>query len=290
MKARMNGIWLAQPERGSRFAMELIAWITLNLGHAAGRVLLTPICLYFVLFSRTARSASRSYLARVLRRKAGFREVFRHYHTFAATVHDRVYLLSGRLDQFEIKVKGENALTVALSRGRGCVLLGSHLGSFDVLRALGARKYAISVVMHETGNVNLVLKRLNSQFEPRVIPPGKPETLLQVKECLERNEIVGMLGDRTFANGETSECNFLGSPARFPYGPFKVAAILNVPVVLFFGLYRGEQRYEVVFEPFADRIESGSLDSFIGRYVARLEHTAREAPYNWFNFYDFWDR
>jgi predicted LPLAT superfamily acyltransferase len=24
------------------------------------------------------------------------------------------------------------------------------------------------------------------------------------------------------------------------------------------------------------------------RYVERLEHYCRLAPYNWFNFYDFW--
>jgi predicted LPLAT superfamily acyltransferase len=23
-------------------------------------------------------------------------------------------------------------------------------------------------------------------------------------------------------------------------------------------------------------------------YVARIEHHCRNAPYNWFNFYDFW--
>ena len=30
------------------------------------------------------------------------------------------------------------------------------------------------------------------------------------------------------------------------------------------------------------------LDGMMRRYVARLEHYCREAPFNWFNFYDFW--
>jgi predicted LPLAT superfamily acyltransferase len=29
--------------------------------------------------------------------------------------------------------------------------------------------------------------------------------------------------------------------------------------------------------------------SWMQRYLARLEHYARLAPYNWFNFYSFWD-
>jgi hypothetical protein len=32
------------------------------------------------------------------------------------------------------------------------------------------------------------------------------------------------------------------------------------------------------------------LAAVIRRYAARLEHHARQAPYNWFNFYDFWER
>ena len=30
------------------------------------------------------------------------------------------------------------------------------------------------------------------------------------------------------------------------------------------------------------------LHAALERYVARLESLCREAPYNWFNFHDFW--
>ncbi|MDQ3960739.1 MAG: acyl-CoA synthetase, partial [Pseudomonadota bacterium] len=62
--------WLTQRERGSRFTMRLISWITLSLGYTAGRILLYPICLYFLIaFSGGARRASRDFLRRVLRRR-----------------------------------------------------------------------------------------------------------------------------------------------------------------------------------------------------------------------------
>ncbi|HET6586544.1 MAG TPA: acyltransferase, partial [Oleiagrimonas sp.] len=68
-----------------------------------------------------------------------------------------------------------------------------------------------------------------------------------------------------------------------------------VPVVLCLGMYEGGNRYRLIFEPFAERIDiprrerEAALDAVIARYAARLEHHARQSPDNWFNFYDFWD-
>ncbi len=288
----MKAAWLAQPERGSAFAIQTITWISLKVGRQAGRVLLVPICLYLALFSPRARAASKAYLTRVLRRDARFSEIFHHYHVFASTILDRLYLLSSRLEPFKVEVRGDDALQRTLARGRGCVLLGSHLGSFEILRAFGAGQMNLSInaVMHldNSGKLNRVFDRLNPEFAKRVIAPGKPETLLRVKECLERNEIVGILGDRAVSGERTIACRFLGDAARFPRGPLMTAAILNAPVVLFFGLNRGDAQYEIVFEPFCERIEREEIDSWIEKYAARLERHARRAPYNWFNFYDFW--
>jgi predicted LPLAT superfamily acyltransferase len=277
--------------------MRLIAWLTLSLGRPAGRLLLYPICCYFVVFSGPARRASRSYLQRVLGRKASWRDVFRHYHAFAATIHDRVYLLSGRHRYFEIRVEGAAALEALLARKRGCILLGSHLGSFEVLRVYGAvhRNLPINVLMLEGAAAKLeqVLQALNPRLKPRVIPLGTPDTMLQVKECLDRGEIVGILGDRSLPTDKTLECRFLGAAARFPEGPLRLAALLGAPVVLFFGLYRGGRRYDIHFELLAEQIplepprRAEQLRPWIERYAGRMEHYCRLAPFNWFNFYDF---
>jgi hypothetical protein len=66
-------------------------------------------------------------------------------------------------------------------------------------------------------------------------------------------------------------------------------------VVLAFGLYRGGNRYDLAFESFSDGLHipraerAQALSALIRRYATRLEHYARLAPYNWFNFYDFWN-
>ncbi len=84
------------------------------------------------------------------------------------------------------------------------------------------------------------------------------------------------------------QVSFLGTPAWFPVGPFRMAAMLRRPVVLMLGLHRGARRYEIVFETISAKPAEEDLEAIVRRYVARLEYHCRRAPYNWFNFHDFW--
>lgn len=290
--------WLSQRERGSRAAIRALVRVTLALGRRTGRLFLYPICAYFALFSRGTRQASSDYLRRVLRRPPRASDVMRHYHAYASTIHDRVYLRTGRYRHFDVRIEAPPELLADLRHDRGCILLGSHLGSFEILRAAGLAEGAppVNMLMRVEGaeKVNSVMDALAPDAAPRVIPLGRPESLLRAQECLERGEIVGFLADRSLGDERTCGCMFLGVPARFPLGPFLFAGLLRAPVILAFGLYHGGRRYEVHLEPFAERVEldrrdrEASLRPWVERYAARLEHHCRSAPYNWFNFYDFW--
>lgn len=298
MSKNKNKGWLDQSERGSLLAMKILAWTTLRFGRAFGRVFLLPICIYFILFSFEARRSSIDYLRRVLPHAPRWRDVLRHYHTFASTIHDRLYMLTGQYHYFDVRVHGYQEVE-AYMRGRGCILLGSHLGSFEVLRTLGMFKQSlpINVLMHEANanKLNGILNELNPAIQPAIIPMGRPDTLLRVHECMERKEIVGMLGDRTFTSDKRVVCNFLGDQITLPQGPLAVAAILDVPVVLFFGLYRGGKQYDLHFElfeasPAVERSQrTARINQWAQRYADRLEHYCRLAPYNWFNFYRYWN-
>ena len=290
--------WLDQAERGSTLAFRFLVWVTLTLGRPIGRILLYPTCVYFVLFSLRARRASRDYLRRVLERRPTPGDLFRHCHAFASTLHDRVYLLAGKYGYFDVEVDAPVAVQRMLRQERGCILLGAHLGSFEILRAAGLAEGLppVNMLMHveSTARLNKVLHALAPGIESRIIPLGRTESLLRVQECLARGEIVGILGDRTLGKDRSCRCDFLGAPAQFPLGPFLVAGLLDAPVVLMFGLYRGGRRYQIRLEPFADHIalarrdRDASIRPWVERYAARLEQHCRDAPYNWFNFYDFW--
>ena len=290
--------WIAQRERGQTLAIRMIVWIALRLGRRAARVLLYPICLYFLLFSISARTASRQYLRIVLGREPRLSDLFRHYHTFAATILDRVFFLSGEYKRFEIDVHGQEVVQDALTGGKGCLLVGAHLGSFEVVRAVGreAAGTRVNIVMYEENarKINSVLTAINPDATPDVIPLGTVDSMLKVQNALARGELVGMLADRTIRGEGTITCSFLGAPARMPLGPFRMAAMLGQPVVLMVGLYRGGNRYDIHFERLVDMREverghrSRAVDLAIEAYVRRLEHYCRLAPYNWFNFYDYW--
>lgn len=295
----MRAGWANQPERGALAAVRLIRWITLHLGRWVARPLLCPITAYFVLTAAAQRRASREYLARVLGREPGIADVFRHFHCFAATILDRVFLIRGEAGRFDLHVHGA-AESFAEGRPRGgCILLGSHMGSFEVMRMLAQAHghMPLKVLMYEDHNAGVTgaLHELNPDFARMVIPLGAVDALLRARESVEQGEMLGILGDRVAESDKTMRCRFLGGEAVFPCGPMLLASMLGVPVVLFFGLYRGGNRYDLHFELFAERIDigrasrEGDLRRWIVRYVERLEHYAREAPYNWFNFYDFWE-
>ena len=286
----MAPAWLGQRERGSRSLMAALAWVTLTLGRAFGRLFLPPIALYFVAFGPRARAASAAYLARILGRPARLAEIYRHFHTFATAIHDRVLLLAGRTDVFDLSVDGAQAFDAAVAEGRGCILLGAHLGSFEVLRSVGATRRSLRIRMvMETANavrIQSVFRRIQPASADWIIPMGTPTALLRAKEALESGEVVGILADRVWHHERATTLPLLGASARFPLGAFRVAAALGAPVVLGVGLYRDGNRYDLQFERL-DR-PGDTAATLLARYVARLEHYCRFAPYNWFNFYDFW--
>jgi len=293
-------LWLAQRERGTPWMIRVIARLTLALGRPAGRAMLYPVCAYFVLFSQRARRASRDYLARALSRRPRWRDLFLHQLCFARTILDRIYLLSGRIAYFDCTVEGVEALKTRLESGRGCLLFGAHFGSFDFLRVLGLAECTVpvNVLMHQRDEekLNAVLDPMNPRLPMQIIRLGQSQTMLQVAEALARGEIVALLADRVVAGDKMVPCEFLGDKAPLPEGPFVLAAMLRVPVVLFSAVYGGGRRYRIRFEPFAERIvleresRAAALRDYCQRYARWLEENCRSAPYNWFNFYDFWAR
>jgi predicted LPLAT superfamily acyltransferase len=291
--------WTALPERGTPASLRLIAWIAVHIGRSAARLLLYPITLYFVIGARAARRVSYEYLKRVRGRSPHWWHVFRHFHCFAATILDRVYLLRSEFEHFDVTLHEKEILHRQIESGKGCILLGSHFGSFEVLRTLGVTQqdFSLKVLMDIAHNQNITrfLDALNHKIASTVIVPDRLDTLLRVKESLDAGFLVGMLGDRVSSGDKTTQCRFFGSPATFPAGPILIAAMMHCPVILFFGLYRGGKHYEIYFEHFADDVilnrdhRAEDIQNWMQRYVERLEHYARLAPYNWFNFYPFWD-
>jgi predicted LPLAT superfamily acyltransferase len=305
-----RGTWTLVAERGSLLGMRFTVWAYRCLGRRASGWLALAIVSYFFVTDRRGRRASRRYLERLyatpggavaLGHPPGLRDCFRHYREFARSILDRLAFALGEGDRFSVEVHGQDALATLRQGGQGAVLIGAHLGNFDALRALARRDGAVvNIVMftRHAERINGLLRRLDPAAEVRVIhlDPAVPDTALRLRACVERGEFVALLGDRAGATGRarTARAPFLGRDAAFPIGPFVLAAALGCPVILIVGLRRGEAAYEVFAETLADRVplaprlRAESLPGLVRRYAGRLEAYCLRAPYQWFNFYDFW--
>jgi len=297
-----NEHWQDRPEGGGRFAIWLIRTIALHGGRRVGRLCLYPITLYFYLRRAPERQASRQYLQRVFGKPASARQVFKHLYYFAATIMDRIYLLSEGEQSFEIETEGLELLDEKIAQGRGVLLLGSHQGSFEALRTVSARRPDVSlrVVLdkQKTPAMTELLEALAPEVAAGVIDAAKDgaSIALAMSEACQQGAIVALLADRGRGHEVLRHAPLLGRPAPFPISPWLLAHSLQVPVVLCFGLYLGGNRYRLIFELMADRVQvprdnrGPALDELIARYARRVEHYIHVAPYNWFNFYDFWQQ
>ncbi|MFM2058299.1 MAG: hypothetical protein RLY71_2684 [Pseudomonadota bacterium] len=314
---RASATWATQAERSNLRTLQLMRWIAVTLGRRISRLVLHPITLYFLCFGGPALRASTDYLIRVLGRPPRWRERYRHVHTFASTVLDRVYLLRENFERFEIQVSGVEHLDGVLLEGQGALLIGAHFGSFEVMRALGQarRGLRVAMVMYEDNArlVNTTLQAIAPQADLHIIPLGRLDAMLALRDWLDGGGVAGLLADRTLAasggptgptgavqRSHSHQIDFLGAPATFSDGPFRLAALLRRRVVFMAGIYHGGNRYELRFAPLADfsqrpprgpgaqQAQDAAVQRAMARYAVLLEALCREVPYNWFNFFDFW--
>ncbi|MDB5899932.1 MAG: hypothetical protein JWP22_1665 [Ramlibacter sp.] len=285
--------WTVKAERGSAWLITLIVWLARTCGRSLCRGLLLPITFYFVATDAVARRASADFLQAVHGRPAGWPEVFRHVYTFATTLLDRIYMASGEFGRFEVQIVGLPVVDRVLAQGKGCVLLGSHLGSFDLMmlahRSMDGRP--ISIMMRQDPRARL--RRIAGiEDGPALIQTGRPDSYLKANAALERGEIVALLADRVDGAGASLATGFFGRPAPFPVAPHVLAARSTAPVVMCFGLHEGRNRYRIEFVEFgataARDCRGHGFQPLVDRYAALLESFARRYPLNWFNFYPFW--
>ena len=294
----MSSQWSQQRERGSAFLILLIKWIALSLGRNVARIILYPITAYFLITARVAVNSSREFFRITGLAKPTLFNAARHIHCFSATILDRVFFLTGRFDQFDIQIHGIDHVYNHVTEHSGCILLGSHHGSFEVLRAMNVKKHKIPLkaLMYPNHNafMNQVLESLNPAIKDSVIPLGQPDTMIQAMEFYQQGHITSILADRATREDKSVKCAFFGSNIKIPSGPFQLALALKAPVIQFFGIYHGGNRYDIHFELITSEASCDrskrqkTIEQLAQQYTSTLEKYVISAPFNWFNFYPYW--
>jgi predicted LPLAT superfamily acyltransferase len=296
--SRPQAEWTERRERGSLPLVRFMAWMSVQFGRAFSRIPLPLVVIYFLVFGGAARRASRDFLRHAYGRAPTIVEQYALLSSFASTLHDRIYFLKNRFDLFDVEVNGTDVFDE-----HGMLLIGSHLGSFEAMRAagrhLGNRRIVMAMYEENARQTNGVLAAIDSTAVQDIVSLGHADSMLELTAHLDDGAFVGVLADRTLGGEPVVRIDFLGESAPFPTGPMRMAAALRRRVIFMVGLYRGGNRYQIHFEPLADFTDLDGVtraerdrrvEQAVISYVKRLEHYAREVPSNWFNFYDFWRR
>ncbi|MBC8748505.1 putative LPLAT superfamily acyltransferase [Paraburkholderia sp. WC7.3g] len=306
--ARQPEAWWRIAERGSRLGMSLLALSCKLFGRRFTALWLHPVVAYFLLTGRVARAASDNYFMRLNAAapgantpRPGWLTAYRHMLAFAQSSFDKLAAWTGRVDDTDVTFDDPSAFEALIASGKGALVIGAHLGNLEMMRALAVRgdRAKVTAVVY-TGHArrfNQVLASSHRDFARHLLEVGDfgPETAVLMQQRIDAGELLVIVGDRVPAReaGRTTDAQFLGASAPFAQGPYVLAHALGCPVYLFFCLKEGGG-YRMYFEPFAERIElprgerAQHLAAWAQRYALRLEHYCRKAPYQWFNFFDFW--
>jgi predicted LPLAT superfamily acyltransferase len=220
---------------------------------------------------------------------------------FAVQIFDRMVSWGESFDRIAMEKERSRELLELARTGRGGILVGAHLGSFDLLRLVAEQHdVRVNVLMFtaHADRINAFFERLDPRSRVRVLPiePDSVQTAFAVRSRVERGEFVGILADRVppGGRGRSELVPFLGRPAPFPTAPFELAAVLGCPLLLCLCLRTGDARYEAIARtlfdgPPAPRAERPArARALLEAYVRALEGFCRGAPLQWFNFFDFW--
>jgi predicted LPLAT superfamily acyltransferase len=304
----MNAGWQVA-ERGTLSALRFAAGVYKLLGRPVVKAMLYPIAAYFFVRERS-RDASRAYLARVWAHPEGRRHLpgppgrfapFRHYLEFATQIMDRMVMWGGGLSALRMDHSGSEHLFALQRAGRGAILVGAHLGSYDMPRQLaGTYGLALNVVMFtaHAERINRFFEQLDPGSRIRVLSlePGSLQTAFAIKACVDRGELVAVLADRMPPGGGETPVfvDFLGEPMAFPLSPFLLASMLGCPLYLSLCLRKGDAHYETVVRPISEgvkipRREREKAAAELARaWAESLEEACLRHPHQWFNFYDTW--
>jgi predicted LPLAT superfamily acyltransferase len=293
--------WAAMGESTFVAGIWLLFFVHRVLGRTVFRALLRPVVLVYWLARPNLRACSLGYLRR-LQPDAGWREGLAHVRLFAETMLDKLLAMAGRYPLERVQARGADAVHQQALAGQGGVLVTAHTGCLELCQALAetAVGLKVNVLVHtrHAESFNRILARLNPHRGVELIEVTELDMGLTLKlaERVAAGEFLAIAGDRVPVRGsKTVRIPFLGGDADFPVGPYLIASLLGCPLYLMLSLHEG-QGYALEFELLAERVQlprrarEAALAEHARHFADALAQRLRRSPYDWFNFYAFWDR
>ena len=262
--------------------------------------LLYIVCLYYLLFDRSAVSSSMAYIKRRFKTYNAFQKIYCIYQLFinqGKHLIDRFYVISG-LGEFDMELQGYDRVRSLLSDSKkGAILLTAHVGNWQVtMTALKRLDKSVYLLMspEENAAVKNALDIDSNQGQVRIISTDDfLGGAVEVIKAIDEGNLVSVMGDRSEGHDSAEVC-FLGEKARFPYGAFSIAAAAQCPVIVLLSAKISSKKYmvditRVIFPKYSSRDKKhDDIRQWVQEYAGILEDYATKYPLQWFIFRDVW--
>lgn len=226
--------------------------------------------------------------------------VYKNNFLLGQTIIDKVAVMAGAKNPFKVIHKNGDKLDELAAIGKGGILVSAHIGNWEVAgQGLNRLGTAFNILMYANEKEEIkkymdgVMK--NKKINIIAIDEETKSHIIELHKAFSNNELVVMHGDRYRDGAKTLTANFFGIPAKFPAGPFIMAAKFGVPLCIVFAVKTGKHTYQFSVEkPIQvsrvrgeEQLEKVCQELLL-QYVAEVEKMAKAYPHQWFNYYDFW--
>ncbi|QWD91637.1 acyltransferase [Polynucleobacter sp. MWH-Braz-FAM2G] len=297
--------WADLNEVSASLGIRLLFLVYRVFGRLPVLLILYPVIFWFLIFSKVARRSSYDYLDRLYQYSGGatpkptWLNVYRHIYAFGECILDKLIIWSGSIDDLEYSLDQIEAFNELTKEGKGAIIVVSHLGNLDFCRAIAKfhPNIDLTVLVHTTHAVkfNKLLKAINPDSALNIIQVSKfsMQDAMLLSEKIEKGGLIAIAGDRVpLMWGNTIPLSFLGSKADFPLGAYLLGKTLGCQLLSLMAI-KVNGRYEVSSKQiadFSDPEKRDSMDLAAQKFVETLNDGCLKSPFQWFNFYPFWQK
>lgn len=281
--------------RGTVLGYKVFIFFLKHFGLKSAYLLLVFVAAYYLLFSYETTRNSYVFFKRRLgySRAKAFVNIYKSYYKLGQSLIDRVAISSGLRDKFSFEFDGIEHIKNLLREGKGGVMFTAHLGNINIAKYFfeeldddSVINMVVTDLEHE--EIKAYIDSITQKSKLKFIVLQEDMThIFQINEALGNNEIIVFAADRYSEGAKYLTAEFLGKPAKFFYGPYRIAARKKLPVVFVYIMKEPNLHYHFYARPGA--VEGLKTQELLEVYLKNLEGMVKKYPNQWFNFYDYWE-
>jgi predicted LPLAT superfamily acyltransferase len=283
--------------KGKPAGYRIFVFILKTGGLRPAYLLLRFVTIYYLFASfRTSKHSFNFYHNRMGYSvvKSGFK-VYQNYNLLGQALVDKVVVMAGIKNKLTFELDGINNLHSIAAKKRGGMLLTAHIGNWEaashLLTDIDSRINIVTFDGEDAGIKDYLESVTGKNTINFIHIKDDMSHIFKINEAFLENELVCMPADRFLEGAKTVSVEFLGEKARFPIGPFLIAAKFKVPVSFVYGMKESAFHYHFFGtegKNYLDMDAETLSREILNDFVSYMEEKVKRYPGQWYNYYDFW--